>query len=418
MMKRHLLLLALGMAITVPASAQFALHNGDRVVFYGDSITDQRLYTLYTEAYIRTRFPNLDVTFVHSGWGGDTVYGGGGGDIDTRLNRDVFSYKPTMVTIMLGMNDAGYRPLDEGLFDRYRKGYTHIVDRLTKEAPGVRLTLIEPSPFDDVTRPVSFPGGYNAVLLKYSDFVSELARQNRARVSDFNAPVVQMLTAANAKDPAAAQKIIQDRVHPGDAGHLVMAEALLRTWNAPAIVTDVSVDASGRATAKNTVITGLRASTGGATWTQKDDGLPFPLNLEDPLTKLVIDSSDFMQMLDRQPLKVTGLASGNYVVTIDEKAIGTFTAQQLNDGVDLASLPTPMRDQAMRVFQLVRERGEVHNQRWRSIQTHWALGPEKAASKEKEDVLKAFDRYDAALDAEVRRAAQPVPHQYAVRVAP
>lgn len=406
------------MAITVPASAQFALHNGDRVVFYGDSITDQRLYTLYTEAYIRTRFPNLDVTFVHSGWGGDTVYGGGGGDIDTRLNRDVFPYKPTMVTIMLGMNDAGYRPLDEGLFDRYRKGYTHIVDRLTKEAPGVRLTLIEPSPFDDVTRPVSFPGGYNAVLLKYSDFVSELARQNRARVSDFNAPVVQMLTAANAKDPAAAQKIIQDRVHPGDAGHLVMAEALLRTWNAPSIVTDVSVDVSGRATAKNTVITGLRTSAGDATWTQKDDGLPFPLNLEDPLTKLVIDSSDFMQMLDRQPLKVTGLASGNYVVTIDEKAIGTFTAQQLNDGVDLASLSTPMRDQAMRVLQLVRERGEVHNQRWRSIQTHWALGPEKAASKEKEEVLKAFDRYDAALDAEVRRAAQPVPHQYAVKVAP
>ena len=68
--------------LTTPARAQatnapFALKNGDRVVFYGDSITDQRMYTLLTEQYIVTRFPNLKVRFVHSGWGGDRVTGGG-----------------------------------------------------------------------------------------------------------------------------------------------------------------------------------------------------------------------------------------------------------------------------------------------------------------------------------------------------
>ncbi len=35
------------------ASAQdFALKNGDTVVFYGDSITDQRLYTTFAETYV------------------------------------------------------------------------------------------------------------------------------------------------------------------------------------------------------------------------------------------------------------------------------------------------------------------------------------------------------------------------------
>src|SRR3954447_11939642 len=95
----------------------FSLKDGDRVVFYGDSITDQRLYTTFAETYVVTRFPKLNVQFVHSGWGGDRVNGGGGGPIDLRLERDVFAYKPTVMTIMLGMNDGRYRAFDQAIFD-------------------------------------------------------------------------------------------------------------------------------------------------------------------------------------------------------------------------------------------------------------------------------------------------------------
>src|SRR6266545_1099645 len=149
--------LCLAAFVALQARAQsFALKDGDRVVFYGDSITDQRLYTTFTETYVVTRFPKLDVTFVHSGWGGDRVTGGGGGGIDLRLPRDVFAYKPTVMTIMLGMNDGSYRAFDEKIFDTYRKGYEHIVESVKQNVPGIRLTLIEPSPFDDVTRAPNF----------------------------------------------------------------------------------------------------------------------------------------------------------------------------------------------------------------------------------------------------------------------
>src|SRR5947209_13445275 len=97
------------LAASARAQGDFALKDCDRVVFYGDSITDQRLYTTFVETFVVTRFPTLDVSFVHSGWGGDRVTGGGGGKIDVRLDRDVFAYKPTVVTVMLGMNDASYR---------------------------------------------------------------------------------------------------------------------------------------------------------------------------------------------------------------------------------------------------------------------------------------------------------------------
>ena len=98
------------------AQGDFYLKDGDRVVFYGDSITEQRLYTTYTETYVVTRFPQLNVSFVHSGVGGDRVTGGWAGPIDLRLKRDVFPYKPTVMTIMLGMNDGSYRAFDERIF--------------------------------------------------------------------------------------------------------------------------------------------------------------------------------------------------------------------------------------------------------------------------------------------------------------
>jgi lysophospholipase L1-like esterase len=396
------------------ASAQFALHNGDRVVFYGDSITDQRLYTFYTELYVRTRFPKMKVSFVHSGWGGDRVTGGGGGDIDTRLTRDVFAYHPTMVTIMLGMNDAGYRPFDQGLFDTYSRGFQHIVDRLKKEDPGVRITFIEPSPFDDVTRKPNFEGGYNGVLLKYSDYLKQLAAQNGGTVADFNGPEVDMLQKANATNPTLAQKLIPDRVHPGDAGHLTMAESLLKAWNAPRVVSSVEIDGAKLGPVQNAKVTDLTPATGGLSWTELDGALPFPLDLSNQAIKLVADSSDLVAALDQQTLKVTGL-SGKYSLAIDGKTVATLSADDLSAGINLATLDTPMKAQAFRVMALVRERGEAHNQRWRTYQTGWPFGPEKAAESEKNDVMKALDRYAAALDREVIKAATPTPHQYTLK---
>jgi len=181
-------ILALGFALIIATSSPaaeksgFYLKDGDRVVFYGDSITDQRLYTTFVETFAVTRFPRMKLTFVHSGWGGDTVNGGGGGPIDLRLKRDVFAYSPTVMTIMLGMNDGSYRSFDERIFTTYRKGYEHIIASLKENAPNLRLTLIRPSPFDDVTQPPKFEGGYNQVLVRYGEFVKELAGRDGASV--------------------------------------------------------------------------------------------------------------------------------------------------------------------------------------------------------------------------------------------
>src|SRR5262245_31903124 len=109
-MKKVWLLSAMA-ALAAAAQAQlgFALKNGDRVVFYGDSITDNGFYTKYVEAFVRLRYPDMDVRFFNAGVGGDRVSGGWMGPIDERLPRDLFSRKPTVITVMLGMNDGGYQ---------------------------------------------------------------------------------------------------------------------------------------------------------------------------------------------------------------------------------------------------------------------------------------------------------------------
>jgi lysophospholipase L1-like esterase len=412
-----LLLLVLP-GLAARAENKFALKDGDRVVFYGDSITDQRLYTTFAETYAVTRFPKSNVTFVHSGWGGDRVGGGGGGPIDLRLDRDVIAYKPTVVTIMLGMNDASYQPFRDPVFNTYATGYKHIVDKLKADLPGVRLTLIKPSPYDDITRKPKFEDGYNSVLIRYGDFVRELAEKSGVDFADLNTLVVDATKKAFESDPALAEKLNPDRVHPGPGGQLLMAYALLKSWNAPAIVSSVALDAHDgkepvtKSSTENTTISDLASSEGTLRWTQLDEALPFPIDLKDAATELAVRSSDIVAALDRQVVKVVGLDRDNYTLTIDGEVVDSFTKAQLAEGVNLATLPTPMLKQAVSVHQLTLKRAKAHNMRWRDVQVpyqHYAKSPGFAKA------LEGLDAIEGEIQVEQRAAAQPKPHKFELK---
>ncbi len=410
---RILCLVALA-AVTGHANG-FALKGGDRVVFYGDSITDQRLYTTFAETYVVTRFPKLDVSFVHSGWGGDRVTGGGGGSIDTRLRRDVFAYKPTVMTIMLGMNDGSYKAFDEKIFDTYAKGYQRIIDSVKKELPGIRITVIQPSPYDDVTQPAKFEGGYNGVLVRYSEFVKELAQKEKLGVADLNAPVVAALEKAKATDAELAKKIIPDRVHPGASGHLLMAAELLKSWQAPALVSGVEIDAKAKKVigAKGTRVSELKAGDA-ISWTQLDEALPMPVDFKDSVIALAVESSDFVQTLNQQPLKVTGLGAGSYALRIDDDEIGSFTSEQLGQGINLAILSTPMTKQAVQVHKLTLQHNNMHFQRWRQVQVPLEKNESARVQKAVKDLMTALDDEEAEIVKQQRAVAQPVRHQFSL----
>jgi lysophospholipase L1-like esterase len=408
LMTRVLAFAAVAAAVFAEPSG-FHLRSGDNVIFYGDSITDQRLYTTFVETFAVTRYPHLNLKFVHSGWGGDRVGGGGGGSIDVRLARDVFPYKPTVITVMLGMNDGRYTPFEQPIFDEYAAGYDKIVRELKRGAPQARITLIQPSPFDDVTRPATFPGGYNAVLLRFSDFVKQLSAKHGLMIADLNTNVVRALEKAKASDPEGAKQIIPDRVHPEAGGHLLMAAELLRAWKASAVVSSVEIDAAaGKVTnAVNTQVAELSASSG-LRWTQLDRALPMPIDMKDPATALAVRSSDFVASFNMQLLRVMGLAPGRYALSVDGEPVGSFSAAELANSINLAMLPTPMAKQAAAVHDLTLKHNDVHFARWRTVEVPLAgLATEKTRA-----AIDALDALEADLVAAQRRTAQPKSRNY------
>lgn len=394
----------LALALTA-RGANFYLHPNDVVVFYGDSITDQRLYTTYVETFIVTRYPKLPVRFVHSGWGGDRVTGGGGGTIDDRLKRDVLAYKPTVMTIMLGMNDGRYRDFDDEIFRVFTEGYEHIVKSMRDAIPGLRITVIDPSPYDDVTRAPLFEGGYNAVLLKYGEYLRTLAQRNNLDFADLNTRLANALGRANATDPPNAQRIVPDRIHPHRSGHLLMAASLLEAWSATPIVTRVGINAGSAHVTEdsvNTTVSDLEFKDS-IRWTQKDEALPMPVPMNDPLMTLAVKSSDFVEKFNRETLRVTGLNALTYQLKINGRLIGAFTRENLAAGINLAEFDTPMMQQAAQVHDLTLKRAEIHNIRWRQVQLPLqTMLPARAAAVE--DNLDALDYDLAAIQ---RATAQP-----------
>lgn len=385
------------------------MKDGDRVVFFGDSITDQRLYTTFTETFSVTRFPKRNITFVHSGWGGDRVTGGAGGGIQERLTRDVFAYKPTVMTIMLGMNDGRVRAFNDQLFEMYSRGYREIVKRVKAADSSTRITAIQPSPYDDVTYEPRFAGGYNGVLLRYSDFVKTLGAEQGLTVADLNRPVTAMLAKAKAADAALSQKIIPDRVHPGPSGHLIMAAALLKAWNAPAVVSSVTIDAAAKRVSEYANASVVNVGFGGAvTWTQTDDALPMPIDMADPVMALAVKSSDFLESLNRQVVRVTGLPAGLHTLRIDGSEVATRSAADWAAGVNLATLRTPMWEQATRVHALTLKHTGVHQARWRTLQVPLAHDVNETMN----DALAALDKVEAELVAKQRALALPQPHRF------
>lgn len=401
----------------------FYLHTGDRVVFYGDSITEQRMYTTIAETFVVTRYPTLKVSFTNSGWGGDRVSGGGGGDISTRLERDVIPYKPTVVTIMLGMNDGGYKSSTVASDEAFFKGFEHIVQTLQTQDPGVRITAIESTPYDNVTRPPAPPVAdnllYNQVLLGYGKWIENYGSEHHLRVADANTPFVHVLEKAQGLNPAVAKEILPDHIHPSFGGHMVLAEALLKSWDARPVVASVEIAAAGKTPrvqlAEHARVSSLAAKEG-LSWTELDDALPLPFTQWQgmwgggPTILLVMQSSDITTALNEEPLVVTGLHDGVYALMIDGAEIGTYTNDQFAKGINLATLKTPMSDQAMTVYQMVNEHSDLHYDRWRHVQV--PLAGNKLSQTEA--AVSAMDALEDKVVDQERKAALPREHTFSI----
>jgi lysophospholipase L1-like esterase len=404
--------LLLGMSqAQAPSSQSFALKHGDRVLFYGDSITAQRMYTRLVEVMVVSRYPKMRVNFYSAGVSGDTVYGGQAGDAAERVPRDVAPFHPTVVTVSLGANDGHYT-LDnaDATFASYQKGYRALIELLKQSADAsARFTLTSPVGYDEITRPAPVLG-YNGVLIRYGGFVKQLAEENHFAFADFNRAMTTLLAAEKSENLTAAQELLPDHLHPSIWGHWALAAEMVRTWGFDPLVSAVSFDAAtGKIrSAVKADVRELQTTATGLTWSQLDADMPLPLDLSDPLTQISLKTSDLAQ-LDQQTLQVSGLTEKTYTLAIDGKKITMFTAEQLASGVNLALYETPMESQARSIDWDGAER------RAKLSAIRLGLMTQKPLIAGREDAVKKLDVLDSEmLDGEYRHA-QPAIHRFELK---
>lgn len=406
---RSLALLSLLIVRSSAQTSPFFLHNGDTVVFYGDSITEQRLYTVYIATAVHTQHPDWNVRFYNGGVGGDRVTGGGAGRIDTRLARDVIARHPTVVVIMLGMNDRATPETRAA----YEPGYEHILTMLRSEIPGVRFSLVSPSPFDQVTRPTERG---NDPLVTFTAVDRSFATKYNANFIDLNTPLTSALEHANASNPLAAKLALPDRVHPTGGFHWLMAETILRGWNMPQTAATVSLDANSSSliSQQATSVHNIQTIHGKLQWSETDnpDTTIFDaIDGNEALFRLLTDASHLGQRI----LQIKNLARGNYALSIDGNPLPSqWSAAELAIGVDLSMLPTPMHAQGRGVFYACSDSDALQISRIRTISRTKELPPDAPLAQG----TKFLDESIDVAEHRIATASKPVDHTFALERLP
>lgn len=308
---------------------------GSRVAIIGDSITEQKLYSKYIEAYLVACSGVEDVKVFQFGWGGETAGGFAG-----RLENDLSVFKPTVATLCYGMNDGQYRPYTDEIGRSYEANMRRVIEGLKKM--GVK-TIIIGSPGAVDTKyfvrnnfaPLSGADGYNQNLAKLRDICKKLAQEYGQPFADVHQPLIDAMKAAKAKMGEDYDVCGRDGIHPGPNGHLIMAYAFLKAMGFDGNIGEITVDLSGKATASagHKVL----SSKGGSV---EVESARYPFCFDpDPKspssTRSILPFFPFNQELNRLMLKVKNLPKQRAQVKWGNQT-KEFTKQQLESGINLA----------------------------------------------------------------------------------
>jgi hypothetical protein len=209
-------------------------------------------------------------------------------------------------------------------------------------------------------------------------------------------------------NPDYAALLIPDRIHPSEQGHWVMAVALMQAWGALPEISHIELDAAKRSAvaARNADVSDVQVTGNGITWTALEHSLPLPFSIDDPLMNFVVRVAN-LEAMDQEVLQVHGLVADRYSRQIDGKLVLDLTKKQLNAGVNLALLPTPMLDQAHGLDWLEDRKMKMDSARF-------ALEAEMPSTPGAVDAAKVLRAAEAALTVEQRQKAQPKPHKFAL----
>jgi glycosidase/lysophospholipase L1-like esterase len=203
--------------------------DGERVVFFGDSITRQGFYEGYLQLHTDLTRPGSGVKILNAGVSGDTAEGG-----LVRFDWDLKPFKPDRVFMMFGMNDVdvklyeGEKPSPalaakrKAQIEQYEKNLRALAKRITDE--GWELVLMTPTPYDEYSpgnKAHNYRDANEVGLSACADVVRRVGESMRCPVIDLYVPLTEKWKKAGGTGPTV------DRVHPSEAGYRLVAAEIL-----------------------------------------------------------------------------------------------------------------------------------------------------------------------------------------------
>lgn len=388
------------MALVSVSHADFMLKDGDTIGFLGDSITGTRGYSKLVEHYTLLRYPDRKVRFFNAGEGGDTAQ-----RCLSRLDRDLFSKNPTIVTVAFGINDIGWgTKADAEHKQAYLDGIREIIRRCQEK--GIRPVIC--SPAITAENPDIAEKGY---LQTMTDEGMALAKSLGAETIDIQRGMREIqrrvLDSNRGKKPEEEQHLhIKDGVHLNEFGELAMGYALLKGLGAPPEVSAVEIDAAnGMVDTTGCRASDLKVTGAGMSFTRLDEGLPLNLG---SLWQLQHGWIPFPDGLNGYRLTVKNLPAGEYELMADGRGLGKSDADQLAKGINLSSMTAngwepggPWHVQSWVVMRLVEARDKL-----------WEAGEQarRYSLKQPASLAGEIAREDASIIALQRSAAKPRPY--------
>ncbi|HYT91255.1 MAG TPA: GDSL-type esterase/lipase family protein [Gemmataceae bacterium] len=208
-----------------PADRKVELKKGDRILFFGDSLTalagKEEPKKHVTKGYVRIVREQLQQTHkdkhIEVDWvatGGHTVP-----DLLQRVAKDVIVKKPTIVVIQIGCNDARRIPRET-----FKTGLEELIGKLQKaNIQVIQCTLTSVGEKHDGTNKD------DAKLEAFAETARQVARALKVPLNDLRKAFVEHWKRHNPENKASGI-LTYDGNHFNDAGHRFVAEQMLRRF--------------------------------------------------------------------------------------------------------------------------------------------------------------------------------------------
>ena len=394
-----------------PETAGLLLKKGDRVAICGDSITEQKRYSVLIETYLTACIPDLEITCRQYGWSGEQA-----GGFLNRLKSDVLRFKPNLATTCYGMNDFKYVPYDEAIASDYRKNQTAVVKTFKEE--DCKVVLGSSGIIDSVPHWVKSAAGtqqdLNLALSKFRNIDIAIANSEKVAFADVYQPMLLADFSAKKQYGPDFKVSGKDGVHPDWSGQVIMAYAFLKGMGIDGDLGSVTFDES---TGKATAAKGHEVvSTADGKITLRSKRLPFSpgpgVTDKDNSTRAGLALIPFDDELNRFTLRVESPKAAAYTVTWGEQN-KRFTAEQLKAGVNIAKEfdANPLVPAFKKVMDAVTKKQTYETRQIKEL----AHGLEGSADIDATFAL--TEKARAPLAAAVQSSLQPVEHAITIAAA-